>query len=130
MIIHLPYPPSINHYWLRTARGMRLSDKARAYRQECLGLIKAYEGERPDPKALVKVWLRVCPPDKRKRDLDNIIKPVLDVMQHAGLVEDDSQVVHLAVSKMFVSTGGKIDLEIEEPSSWMDWVKQPLRVRS
>jgi crossover junction endodeoxyribonuclease RusA len=28
-------------------------------------------------------------PDKRRRDIDNIIKPISDLLQHVGVVKDD-----------------------------------------
>jgi Holliday junction resolvase RusA-like endonuclease len=40
----------------------------------------------------------VCPPDNRKRDLDNILKALFDALQHAGVIEDDSQIRKLMVS--------------------------------
>lgn len=43
------------------------------------------------------ICLDAYPPDKRRRDLDNILKPLLDSLVHAGLIEDDSQFDELHV---------------------------------
>jgi crossover junction endodeoxyribonuclease RusA len=39
------------------------------------------------------------PPDRRRRDLDNLLKPTLDALQHGGVYEDDSQVDLLVVRR-------------------------------
>ena len=49
----------------------------------------------PPVEGPVEVTIQAHPPDKRRRDLDNIIKPVLDALEGLILV-DDSQVVALA----------------------------------
>lgn len=36
-----------------------------------------------------KLSIIASPPDKRKRDLDNIIKPVSDLLKSIGTIEDD-----------------------------------------
>jgi len=53
------------------------------------------------------------PPDRRRRDLDNIQKPVLDALEHAGVYEDDSQVDLLITRRGPVSDGGSIRVQIE-----------------
>lgn len=37
-----------------------------------------------------KLTARVQRPDRRKRDLDNLLKPILDLLGHYGLIENDS----------------------------------------
>ena len=32
----LPYPPSVNHYWTRTARGMRMTEAASTWKDEAI----------------------------------------------------------------------------------------------
>jgi len=49
----------------------------------------------PPVEGPVEVTIQAHPPDKRRRDLDNIIKPVLDALEGPILV-DDSQVTDLA----------------------------------
>jgi len=36
--------------------------------------------------------LYAYPPDKRKRDLDNLVKVILDSLQYAGIIPNDNQV--------------------------------------
>ncbi len=41
------------------------------------------------------VEVEVFPPDNRRRDVDNVIKALLDALQHGGAYLDDSQIVRL-----------------------------------
>ena len=43
----------------------------------------------------VDVEIHLGRPDKRKRDLDNYSKGVLDLLCHAGLIDDDSELQSL-----------------------------------
>lgn len=54
------------------------------------------------------------PPDRRRRDLDNLQKPTLDAMQHAGVYEDDSQVDLLITRRREVTTPAKIEIALWE----------------
>ena len=46
----------------------------------------------------IKMQLRAKAPDRRKRDIDNIVKPVGDLLEHFGAVTDDSLIQHLDVA--------------------------------
>jgi Holliday junction resolvase RusA-like endonuclease len=45
----------------------------------------------------IGVELVIRPKDKRLRDIDNYCKPILDLLQHAGIIENDQSVVALSV---------------------------------
>jgi len=62
----------------------------------------------------VKVHIDVFPPDKRKRDLDNINKCLLDSIQHAGIIKDDYDIDYLSMRRCEVFEGGKVRIEISE----------------
>ena len=36
-------------------------------------------------------------PDKRRRDIDNLLKPILDALGQYGVYEDDSQIIDLRI---------------------------------
>lgn len=90
--IVLPYPPTANHIW-KVARGrIILTERGRMYRRAVamsvlaqLGLSKAIQCD------LVMV-IEAMPPDRRRRDIDNIQKATLDALTHAKVWKDDSQV--------------------------------------
>ena len=42
--------------------------------------------------------MRVFVPDRRRRDMDNLLKPAQDCMTHAGIWKDDCQVKELHVT--------------------------------
>lgn len=112
MIFDLPYPPSVNHYWCANGKRRYISHKGRKFRQDAFYVIKT---QRPTlTKLAVSVTVMVWPPDHRKRDLDNILKPVLDVLQYAGVIKDDSQVGELIVRRMEVTKGGATQVTVSQ----------------
>jgi len=95
--LKLPWPPSINHYWEQRGIIRYLSEKAKAFRLETqLAFIRNKHPGFADLKPLF-VEIMLYPPDKRRRDIDNVLKPLLDAMQHAGVYDDDYQIAHLTV---------------------------------
>lgn len=101
LTLEIPYPPSVNSAW-RTWRGRTILSKAvREFRQEvgarwlCYRNLNNAKGFGKSP---VACNITVCPPDNRKRDLDNILKALFDALQHARIIEDDSQIRRLEVA--------------------------------
>ena len=113
--VTLPYPPSVNSYWKRTKRGMRRSDKATAYITAVF--VTTAEARRKLPlKGLtgrLSVEIRLHMPDKRRRDIDNTAKAILDSMQYAGIYKDDNQIDRMLIIRM-PELGGFVDVEIKE----------------
>jgi crossover junction endodeoxyribonuclease RusA len=54
------------------------------------------------------------PPDRRRRDLDNLAKPTLDALEHAGVYEDDSQIDLLIIRRRDVVDGGRLEASVTE----------------
>lgn len=54
----------------------------------------------------LQVWVEAHVPDRRRRDMDNIKKPLLDALTHAGVWHDDCQVDDLRVVRMPVNREG------------------------
>jgi crossover junction endodeoxyribonuclease RusA len=90
---------------------MILSEKGRAYRrfvmEQCL-LQRVYTFTGP-----IKVEIVAFRPDNRKRDLDNLLKAVLDGMAKALVYEDDSQIRDLRI-RWGETIGGMLKVKIEE----------------
>ena len=60
----------------------------------------------------------VFPPDRRRRDLDNLLKSVQDSLAQTGLYEDDSQIDLLLVRRREVKKPGHIAVEIFDLPLW------------
>ena len=92
----LPWPPSVNTYW-RTFRGrMIISSAGRLYRHAVESEVLS-QGAGKHLTGQLIVEIQAFRPDRRKRDLDNLLKAVLDGCTHAGVWEDDSQICDLRI---------------------------------
>jgi len=108
----LPYPPSINHYYLHTSNGVILGAKGKKYRRDVGLLLHRYRGYCEDRR--LAVTINMFPPDKRKRDIDNILKCTLDAMEHADVFVNDNQIDMLTVIRRNVVSGGSLSIWISE----------------
>ena len=107
----LPYPPSVNHVWMRTKKGMALNPKARAYREEVIWTIGEWHYTLQG-RIAVKVDLYM--PDKRCRDIDNTTKACLDAMTHARVWKDDSQIDQLIINRRGVEAPGRAIVTVRQ----------------
>jgi len=112
--ITLPWPPSVNHYWLRRSdgKGVRVSGPGVAFREACQWQVKAQKAAHGLTGPLV-VDIVAFMPDKRRRDLDNILKALLDGLTHSGVWGDDSQVVDLRIRRAD-TVGGMVMVKVAE----------------
>jgi crossover junction endodeoxyribonuclease RusA len=111
--ITLPWPPSTNTYWRHPSKGALagrhlISDKGRRYRAQ----VKWEAMDAPHISGRVSVAILASPPDRRRRDLDNILKSLLDSIVHAGVIEDDSLIDALFIVRDEVVEGGKVHVRI------------------
>lgn len=93
--ITLPFPPSVNTYWRNFNGRTILSAKGREYRLAVEALM--FMQSMPKLTVRLKVEIEAFRPDNRRRDLDNLFKAPLDALGHAGVYEDDSQIVDLRI---------------------------------
>ncbi len=109
----LPWPPSVNTYYT-IARGRKiLSKKGRQFKADCAFYIKSRRP--PTMTGPLEVLIDVTVPDKRKRDLDNLLKPILDVLGQYGVYEDDSQIEDLRIRKID-GTKGEVLINVKQRS--------------
>jgi len=92
--LYLPYPPTVNSYYVQTRNGRFISGKGKAFRES---VAQAIREQLPDVKldASVLVEVVLYAPDARKRDIDNCTKALLDALTKAGLWTDDELVDQL-----------------------------------
>jgi crossover junction endodeoxyribonuclease RusA len=110
--VKLPWPPSVNHYW--KARGGRrfISPTAKAWLDEAILLLRATRVRFDGP---VRVSMFLSPPDRRRRDGDNLEKAVMDALVKAGVIQDDSlRHVPEARRELVGDCGGYVLLVVEE----------------
>ena len=114
MMLELPYPPSLNRYWRNLGDRVLISKAGRAYRANVLAAVFEQLGAgRTRVDARLKVEITVYPPDRRRRDLDNVCKAVLDSLAHAGVYGDDSQIDDLRVLRGDVRKPGVAVVRVE-----------------
>lgn len=115
MAFTLPWPnrllsPNVPGHWAAKARAKK------AYRTACKRVVDEVDGLMPSmpPDGAVRVSMRFCPPDKRARDLDNLLasmKSGLDGVADALGVDDS--VFRPAVDWGPVKPGGVVEIQLE-----------------
>ena len=113
----LPWPPSVNHYWRHVLIGGKirviLSSEGRNYKKRVQLACK----EQNAPEGLlcrILTHITLFPPDKRRRDIDNSCKVLIDSITEAGVWGDDSQIDKLIVERGEVVKDGKVEVRIGE----------------
>ncbi len=141
--IELPWPPSANHYqgyrvqfpklasmiaqvsshgwagfhkWLRSKAFVQsyLTPEAKEYHANVLAVVLKQRVN----KGLIRPLKMTChafPPDRRKRDLSNLLKMAEDAMQSAGVFLDDNQIAeHHLIREAQTVKFGRLVVTLEE----------------
>lgn len=124
LLIELPFPPSVNHYW-----GSRVvGNGKRAFIQRYIG-----EAGKKFREAVHEIFLvgnitqkfsgplactvDLYPPCNRRRDCDNYCKGLLDALGAVGLYDDDSQIIDLHIRMHPKRAPGSVRVTIEPTSA-------------
>lgn len=111
--IRLPWPPSVNHYWVSGGSKRFLSPVAKRFRSEVASKVRS-AGSPRFGLAPLEMRIKAYPPDRRKRDLDNLLKAILDALAHAKVYKDDNQIYLLKIERCEVAPEGFVEVEIKE----------------
>jgi crossover junction endodeoxyribonuclease RusA len=107
----LPFPPSTNTYYRNLNGKTLISAKGREYRKAVADQVLIQRGAKHlEGRLAVEIVAHV--PDRRRRDLDNLLKSTFDSLTHAGVWVDDSQIDKLTVSRGPI--GGILKIRITE----------------
>ncbi|MFW5750287.1 MAG: RusA family crossover junction endodeoxyribonuclease [Planctomycetota bacterium] len=110
--LRLPWPPSANHYYRRVGNRTLISKPGRLYRRTVVAMLRPRFPVAMTGRLTVTIYAH--PPDRRRRDLDNIQKCLLDSLQHAGVYGDDSQIDSLSIHRCNPVPDGSVRLSIIE----------------
>ena len=117
MILSLPWPPSVNVYWRHVGSKVLISAEGRAYARVVYGCaveqsMTTLSVGRKAFVAPVSVDIIAYPPNRARRDLDNLPKAILDALTKARVWEDDSLVRDLRIRWGEARKGGEIQITI------------------
>lgn len=119
LTIVLPFPPSVNGYWRHVVIGKSvrtlLSAAGREFKRKVARALQAQLGGQREPiLGHCRLYVALHAPDRRRRDVDNYAKALLDSLTEAGVWADDSQIRDLRLVWGAVLPGGKAVVTIRQ----------------
>ena len=120
MTIDLPWPPTANRYWRNVAGRMVLSRDGRRYREAVAGLVWRHLQQEGGGigfgESDLEVTIEAYPPDRRRRDLDNILKALIDALESVDLFHDDSQIAVISICRREAEPPGRVEVTLRAVS--------------
>lgn len=114
----LPWPPSVNTYWRNIVIGgsprVLISRDGREYRVRALEALMVQRVPKKHLTGRLAIYVIARPPDRRKRDLSNLWKAFEDALQHADVIEDDSDFDDMRIMRGAVVADGELEIVIDE----------------
>ena len=113
VLLELAFPPSANHYWRYVNSQVLKSKDARDY-IKAVGQVWMVSRQKAFPKdERLKLEVLAMPKDKRRRDLDNLLKILCDALESAGVFKNDSQIDEIIIKRGQQHPDGKLLLTLE-----------------
>lgn len=111
--ITLPFPPPLSACFNNVAgRGRVPSERYKVWTKQAI-----VESAIQRPRKFtgeVSVWIGVVAPDRRARDCDNLLKPIMDFLKKSGVIVDDSNKFVRRVSIEWLSSGSPVTVLIND----------------
>jgi|TARA_R110000822_G_C15180778_1_gene480350 crossover junction endodeoxyribonuclease RusA len=111
--IKLPWGTSANVAYIRTMRGIALSKTGRLFREHVVTQVEE-DGQDLGLEGKLSVSIELFEPNKRRRDIDNLIKPLLDALEAANVFVNDFQINSLSICRAGYKSGGLMKVKIIE----------------
>jgi crossover junction endodeoxyribonuclease RusA len=108
----VPFPPSVNSYWGFKGSRRFLTARAKSFKT----LVNAEflrSGHEGFANERLQITIALYPPDKRIRDIDNVVKSTLDALCQSGVFNDDGQIDVLHVTRENVIKWGAAKIILE-----------------
>ncbi|MBQ3808223.1 MAG: RusA family crossover junction endodeoxyribonuclease [Kiritimatiellae bacterium] len=107
----LPWPPSVNNYYRHVGPRVLISRAGRKYRMMAVSRLAGFT----KLAGRLSLYAELYPPDRRRRDIDNVGgKCLLDSLQAAGLFDDDSQIKELHLKMLDPIEDGLVHVVLKE----------------
>lgn len=106
LTLDIPWPPTANLIWRTTRNVTYLSKTYKDFLRSAAGAILCQKPRDLFLTEPVSVEIILHPPRKFRFDIDNRIKPVLDVLTRAGVWKDDSLVDKITVRRAEIKKNG------------------------
>ena len=114
MIFTLPWPLSANMRFAVSGGRIVLNRAYRTWKENAASYLAAQrEGALEQIPPPIRMRVYAYPPDRRRRDLDNLLKAALDAITRAGVIADDSHIDELWITRLDPCPGGKLLIDVE-----------------
>jgi crossover junction endodeoxyribonuclease RusA len=112
LTISLSYPPSVNANYRAVAGRTILSKKYREWKRTAGLEIMAQRAKPVHGPVAIDIALKA--PDKRRRDIDNPLKALIDALKENLIIDADDNTVLRSISARWVETGEPCVVTIAE----------------
>lgn len=109
LTLSLPYPVSMNRLWMRGKTGMVKTPRYATWFQAAGLELNVQRPGRIEGAFAADILIQRK--DKRRRDLDNLTKGLLDLLQAHGVIEDDSLLDDLRLRWSTSIKGAEVSLK-------------------
>ena len=105
LVLDLPLPPSVNHYWGQHGHRRYVSKAGVAFKAQVSDYVVEYRVPKLG-KARLAMTVVLFPKDRRKQDIDNRIKALWDALADSGVFDNDEQIDTLFIERGEIKKGG------------------------
>jgi crossover junction endodeoxyribonuclease RusA len=92
----LPLPPSVNHLYANTPNGRIKTKEGKLYKMAVCEELQVQRARQRTPDPPYEVWLWFMLPDRRVRDVSNMVKAIEDnVAEYLGYNDSLNHAMHL-----------------------------------